>query len=205
MHTPDPSNISSIWSRGKVSFTVSLGTELMLLGMEQEPFMKVAKGGGVYYNEHSSTWWGIVPGGTDRMAETAENFEFAVPPNWVLHDPGQTLRTFENRIDYYDNSIHPDIVDGTVLYGFKYKVLIDGKAFTYEGVMVFDSSLDQEFAASMKNRGLELLGDRYESLQPEPTNSRKSTPLVPIFATAGMAVVIVYVLYRRAVNRNLGD
>lgn len=205
MYTPDPSNVSSIWSRGKVSFTVSLGTELMLIGMEQEPYMKVAKEGGVYYNEHSSTWWGIVPGGTARMAKTAENFEFAVSPNWIMHEPGQTLRTFENRIDYYDNSIHPDIVDGTVLYEFKYKVLVDGEAFTYEGAMVFDSSLDPDFAASMKSRGLELLGDRYESLQSAPSDTRGTDPLVTIAAAVALVAVLGYALYRRSANRNLED
>jgi len=197
----DPEGVSSSWSRGHVHFTVSPGLELTVLGMEQEPMVKLDKNGGTYYNEHSSTWWGTAIGGEERMAKTAENFEFVVDPDWVPLEPGQVLDMFDTRIDYFDDSVHPDIEDGTVLYSFRYKILLDGEPFIYEGDLVFDSTVDLDAAASMKKRGAELLGDRYVPATDLPAKPQDASPPYVILAVLPILGLVAGLLLHRRRGR----
>lgn len=176
LETKDPPGVKSTWKYAYLAFEVQPGTELVLIGMEQEPYMKVDPSGGVYFNEYSSTWWGTSIGGAENMKKTAENFSFAKPPRWEKYQEGRVFSIYEDRITYREDMIDPLAVEGSVLYHFSYKVLLNGEPFIYDGELQYAPSLAPELAAEMVENTKKALG---LSTWPDPQGTVQPAPQAP--------------------------
>jgi hypothetical protein len=137
MTTIDPAGVESRWGNGEVEFHVESGTELIVIGLEKEPMVKVDAEGSMFVNESSPSWWVNQPGGKipPNASSTAE-------PNWVWKMGGGSLQFHDHRIHYMGASLDSSTADGTTIFEFGLPVQVNGIETELRGIMVFDSTID---------------------------------------------------------------
>lgn len=186
MVTADPAGIESRWGNGEVEFHVEPGTELIVIGMEKEPMVKVDAEGNMFANENSPSWWANQPSG-----EIPANATSGAEPNWVWKMGGGSLQFHDHRFHYMDNSIDPATADATVLFEFGLPVQVNGTEIELRGNMVFDSTLDPRAAEILKESNPMVVSSAPEMDEESSTNTMLFIAGAVALVAAAAAVVVV--------------
>jgi hypothetical protein len=191
VETELPDTVEARWSNGEVEMHVAAGTTVEVLGVENEPFVKIDEEGAMFANENSPTWM-MVKDGMDAMPSAMPSAE----PSWKWIQSGGSLQFHDHRIHFMDTKIDPALANGGKVFDFKLPMIIDGAKVDVVGALMFDPAIDP--AAADK-----LLGNAPEATT-TGVETQDSTPLIatPMSATedegsgmgTGIAVIAVLAL-----------
>lgn len=191
VETQLPDTIEARWSNGEVEMHVATGTTVEVLGVENEPFVKIDEEGAMFANENSPTWL-MVKDGMGAMTSSAP----ASAPSWKWIQSGGGLQFHDHRIHFMDTKIDPALANGGKVFDFKLPMIIDGAKLDVMGSLMFDPTIDPAAAAK-------LLGSTPEATT-TGVETQDSTPMLgtPMSATdnggsgsgAGIAVIAVLAL-----------
>jgi len=191
LETQLPDTIEARWGNGEVEMHVATGTTVEVLGVENEPYVKIDAEGAMFANENSPTWlmsnaeMGAMPNPTPASA-----------PSWKWIQSGGGLQFYDHRIHFMDTKIDPALANGGKVFDFKLPMIIDGAKLDVMGSLMFDPTIDPAAAAKM-------LGGTPEATT-MGVETQDSTPMLgaPMTATenggsgsgAGIAVIAVLAL-----------
>lgn len=190
MLTEDPAGVESRWGNGEVEFHVEPGTEVVVIGLEKEPMVKVDAEGNMFFNENSPSWWANQPEGT-----IPEGANSSAEPNWVWKMGGGSMQFHDHRFHYMNSSIDPSTTDGSAIFEFGLPLLVNGAPVEMRGTMVFDSTLDPMGAEQLMTEN--VMVDSAAQMD-TPADDSSSSPVGLIAAAAAvLAVAAGVVVWRR--------
>lgn len=190
MLTEDPTGVETRWGNGEVEFHVEPGTEVVVIGLENEPMVKVDAEGNMFFNEKSPSWWtnqpeGTIPEGADSKAD----------PNWVWKMAGGSMQFHDHRFHYMNSSIDPATADGSVVFEFGLPVLVNGAPVEMRGTMVFDSTLDPAAAEQLMTDN--TMVDSTAQMETPSEDSGSMTLKLAAAAAAVVAIAAFVVVWRK--------
>lgn len=190
MSTVDPTGITSRWGHGEVEFHVEPGIELVVIGLEKEPMVKIDVEGNMFANENSPTWWANQPGGKVPATATA-----VADSNWVWKKGGGSLQYNDFRFRFMGGSVDPTTaIDGAVFLEFVLPIIVDGAETELRGAVVYDSTFSQPAPETMELDDSMVVSPAPEVSDGKPATNKKSRYVllgfVVLGAVSGVAVLI---------------
>lgn len=140
--SPLPSEVEAVVSNGLVEISVAPGHTLAVIGIEGEEFIRVASDGKVSANASSMTF---------QMADmTIPSAPSSVPTSGWFHFSDTPVFSYhEHRVHFMASKVSPDIASGGVVATFSLDFVLDGKAHSLKGDLVFDPSLNPSRAKAL--------------------------------------------------------
>ncbi len=127
-------DVSIVGGDTYVQLRVVPGHEVVVLGYDQEPYLRITADGAVQANEVSpSTYLNL-----DRYAQTAvpDVADAHHPPEWQTVGQGGTVRWHDHRIHWMTPAVTPTVdADGTI-QDWTISMLVDGTTTTVAGHLV---------------------------------------------------------------------
>jgi LPXTG-motif cell wall-anchored protein len=188
-----PSGVELRIGNGELEMHVPSGTEIVALGVENEPFTRVDADGNMFGNRNSPTWWMGLDGG---KGTPPVGLDFTADPDWEWVKAGGSMQYHDHRIHFMASSIDPRFTDGGEVFDFTLPFLVNGDGKAVSGVLVFDPALDPDGAKRL------LAGTSPVATSPgaAPSTGSDSGSIIVIGAVAAAVLVLAggaVVVFRR--------